>query len=105
MDSIFVAPPSRRQIILSPSVISRIFNEFKFRTLSPSSSKNLIFKTILNTAFGTNIILSERNSDTSMSWFINPNIIELLQPLEFAFQNVPKIDFTVFEPIDAIEDE
>ena len=63
---------------MSPSVVSQIFKEFHFRSLSPKSSKNLIYKNIINTAFETIIICSKYNKDKHIEWSINENIEEML---------------------------
>lgn len=60
---------------MSPSVVARIFKEFHFRSLTPKSSKNLIYKNIMNTAFETIIIVSKYNGKNA-EWSINDKLIE-----------------------------
>lgn len=74
---------------MSADVVARIFKEFKFRTITPSSSKNLIYKTIVNTAFGANIICSIMDSDKHVNWFVNDAFVDVLIPLQEACKMVP----------------
>lgn len=62
-------------------MVDRIFKEFKFRTLSKTSSKNQIYKSIINTAFKANIICSSFNDDLNVSYKINEDLVEWLQPV------------------------
>lgn len=74
---------------MSADVVARIFKEFKFRTITPSSSKNLIYKTIVNTAFGANIICSVMDDQKNVTWYVNDDFVEILIPLQEACKNVP----------------
>jgi hypothetical protein len=58
---------------MSPSVVARIFKEFHFRSLTPKSSKNLIYKTIMNTAFETIIIVGKYDGKHT-EWSINGDL-------------------------------
>jgi hypothetical protein len=60
---------------MSPSVVARIFKEFDFRSLTPKSSKNLIYKNIINTAFETIIIVGKYDGKHT-EWSINDKLIE-----------------------------
>jgi len=67
-------------------VVDRIFKEFKFRTLSKTSSKNQIFKSIMNTAFKSNIISTQISKDkndksVNVSYSINMVLEPWLEPL------------------------
>jgi hypothetical protein len=66
---------------MTADVVESIFKEFKFRTLSKTSSKNQIFKSIMNTAFKANIINSVYNDDLNVSYSINPDLEPYLEPL------------------------
>ena len=69
---------------MSADVVERIFKEFKFRTLSKTSSKNQIYKSIMNTAFKANIIKSFMDDGKNISYYINGDLepyLELLQKL------------------------
>jgi hypothetical protein len=88
--SIFTAPTERKQIKLSADVTERVFKEFKFRTLSKTSSKNQIYKSIINTAFKSNIICSMHNADKNVMYFINPDIEEWLNPVYDLCKNYVK---------------
>ena len=72
---------------MSADVVARIFTEFKFRSLTASSSKNLLYKTIINTAFGANIICSEKTDTGEMNWFINEDLADCLYKLEELCKN------------------
>ena len=72
---------------MSADVVARIFTEFKFRSLTASSSKNLLYKTIINTAFGANIICSESDTDDHIRWFINEDLADCLYKLEQLCKN------------------
>ena len=90
-DTIFTAPANRKQIVIDPATIERIFQEFKFRTISKTSSKNKIFKSIINTAFKANIVCSFRDSVTkNVSYFINEDLVQLLEPILDLCQNFYK---------------
>lgn len=58
---------------MSPSVVARIFKEFHFRSLTPKSSKNLIYKNIINTAFETVIVLGKSDGKHT-EWSINGDL-------------------------------
>ena len=62
-------------------MVDRIFKEFKFRTLSKTSSKNQIYKSIVNTAFKANIICSSYNEELHVSYKINEELAEWLEPV------------------------
>ena len=79
--SLFIAPPNRKQILINAGVVDRIFKEFKFRTLSKTSSKNQIYKSIVNTAFKANIICSSYNEELHVSYKINEDLAEWLEPV------------------------
>ena len=66
---------------MTADVVERIFKEFKFRTLSKTSSKNQIFKTIVNTAFKANIIKTTYDEDLNVSYSINEDLEPHLEPL------------------------
>lgn len=72
---------------MSTDVVARIFTEFKFRSLTASSSKNLLYKTIINTAFGANIICSECDDNDNIHWFINEDLADCLYKLEQLCKN------------------
>lgn len=63
-------------------MVERIFSEFSFRTLNRKSSANLIYKNIVNTAFGANIIISERIDEHKSAYFVNDKFIDLLPRIE-----------------------
>jgi hypothetical protein len=67
---------------MSADVVERIFKEFKFRTLSKTSSKNQIYKSIMNTAFKANIINSTYDEEMHVSYFINGDLEPYLEPLQ-----------------------
>jgi hypothetical protein len=67
---------------MSPSVVARIFKEFHFRSLTPKSSKNLIYKTIVNTAFETIIIVSSYGKDKNIEWSIKGDIADKIPEIQ-----------------------
>jgi len=67
---------------MTADVVERIFKEFKFRTLSKTSSKNAIYKSIMNTAFKTNIINSSMSDSEHMTYYINEEFEPYLEPLQ-----------------------
>jgi monomeric isocitrate dehydrogenase len=71
----------RSFVKLSSSVIERIFSEFSFRTLNKKSSSNIIYKNIVNTAFGACIIVSKQVL-TNIEFSVNDNICDLLPRIE-----------------------
>ena len=72
----------RSFVKLSSSVVERIFSEFSFRTLNKKSSSNLIYKNIVNTAFGANIIVSKRTDEKHTEFYVNTDICDLLPDIE-----------------------
>ena len=78
----FFSIKPRSFIKLSSDVVERIFSEFSFRTLNRKSSANLIYKNIVNTAFGANIIISERIDEHKSAYFVNDKFIDLLPRIE-----------------------
>lgn len=66
---------------MTADVVERIFKEFKFRTLSKTSSKNQIFKSIINTAFKANIVCSKMLDEKNVTYYINEDFVEVLEPL------------------------
>lgn len=64
----------KKQMELSDALMERIFKEFKFRTMTKLSSKNLIYKYILNEYMGNQSILSELSADKHTRYFIHPDI-------------------------------
>jgi hypothetical protein len=95
---------------MSSSVVDTIFKEFKFRTLSKTSSKNQIYKSIVNTAFKANILCSIRNEDGNVSYYINEELVEWLEPLYDLCKNyrrvkVDRIPLFLEEQIECLEDE
>jgi hypothetical protein len=71
----------RSFVKFSSSVVERIFTEFSFRTLHKKSSSNLIYKTIVNTAFGADIILSKHISQ-NVEFSVNMKYRDLLPDIE-----------------------
>lgn len=67
---------------MSPGVVAKIFKEFHFRSLTPKSSKNLIYKNIINTAFNAIIITSKYGKDKHIEWAINSNLEENLPKIQ-----------------------
>lgn len=67
---------------MSAVVVERIFKEFKFRTLSKTSSKNQIYKSIMNTAFKSNIINSFMDDGEHIAYCINGDLEPYLEPLQ-----------------------
>jgi hypothetical protein len=93
---------------MSADVVERIFKEFKFRTLSKTSSKNQIFKSIMNTAFKANIINSYMDDTEHISYTINGDLEPYLQPLQNLCKNYAKgVCGATFvaddEPLDCLE--
>jgi hypothetical protein len=72
---------------MSPGVVERIFKEFKFRTLSKTSSKNQIFKSIMNTAFKANIINSHMDDTDHIAYSINGDLEPYLETLQRLCKN------------------
>jgi hypothetical protein len=68
-------------------VVEQIFKEFKFRTLSNTSSKNQIYKSIVNTAFKANIICSSFGTDKNVSYNLNPDMETWLPRIEDLCKN------------------
>jgi len=68
---------------MSPGVVAQIFKEFHFRSLTPKSSKNLIYKNIINTAFNAIIIVGKYDGkDKHTEWSINSNLEENLPKIQ-----------------------
>jgi hypothetical protein len=67
---------------MSSGVVARIFKEFHFRSLTPKSSKNLIYKNIVNTAFETIIICSKHGKDKHIEWSINDGLVEQIPKIQ-----------------------
>ena len=72
----------RSFVKFSTNVIDRIFSEFSFRTLNKKSSTNLIYKNIINTAFGASIIQSIMVDEKKVKYCINADFIDLLPKIE-----------------------
>ncbi len=72
---------------MSAGVVEQIFKEFKFRTLSKTSSKNQLYKSIINTAFKANIICTSIGEDKNVSYFLNEEMKPYLAPLEELCKN------------------
>jgi hypothetical protein len=68
-------------------VVEQIFKEFKFRTLSSTSSKNQIYKSIVNTAFKANIICTRFEVDKNVSYNLNPDMETWLPRIEDLCKN------------------
>jgi len=93
---------------MTADVVERIFKEFKFRTLSKTSSKNQIFKSIMNTAFKANIINSVYDSEMHVSYYINGDLEPYLEPLQRLCKNyargLSEVAFVADnEPLDCLE--
>lgn len=84
-DTLFGIPAPRKNVKISPSTLKKVFEEFKFRTINDSTSKNVIYKTIVNTAFAFNIIMS-KSENGNVTYFINDEIKNTL----FALENMCK---------------
>ena len=107
-ESIFTAPANRKQINIDATTIERIFQEFKFRTISKTSSKNKIFKSIVNTAFKANIICSSVSKDkngksVNVEYYINEDLVSLLEPILDLCVNFYK-EKVVLPPLMGVED-
>lgn len=72
---------------MSAGVVEQIFKEFKFRTLSKTSSKNQLYKSIINTAFKANIICTSVGEDKNVSYFLNLELAPYLSTLEELCKN------------------
>lgn len=86
---------------MSAGVVEQIFKEFKFRTLSNTSSKNQIYKSIVNTAFKANIICSRFGTDKNVSYYLNEDMEEWLPRIEnlcanFLRKTTEKLEGVVF---------
>jgi hypothetical protein len=75
---------------MSPSVVARIFKEFHFRSLTPKSSKNLIYKNIMNTAFETIIIVSSYGKDKNIEWSIKGDIADKIPEIKLLVTDYAK---------------
>jgi hypothetical protein len=90
--SIFTTPASKKQLKMSPGVIDEIFKEFKFRTLSKTSSKNQLYKSIVNTAFKANVICSNVSASRDVTFHINPDLQEHIEAIVSLCQNHARKD-------------
>lgn len=72
---------------MSAGVVEQIFKEFKFRTLSKTSSKNQLYKSIINTAFKANIICTRISETKDVSYFLNEEMEPWLPQLEELCKN------------------
>lgn len=72
---------------MSAGVVEQIFKEFKFRTLSSTSSKNQIYKSIVNTAFKANIICTQIDTDKNVSYYLNQDMESWLPKVEDLCKN------------------
>lgn len=80
---------------MTADVVERIFKEFKFRTLSKTSSKNQIFKSIMNTAFKANIICSKISDTKDVSYYINEELEPYIEPLYNLCKNYARGQTTI----------
>jgi hypothetical protein len=93
---------------MSADVVERIFKEFKFRTLSKTSSKNQIYKSIMNTVFKANIIKSFMDDGEHIAYYINGDLEPYLESLQKLCKNYAKgFGGATFvaddEPLDCLE--
>lgn len=70
-------PSSFKSIKIEQTTIDKIFSCYNFRTLTKCSSKNLIFKDIMNKKFEKNIIITETDSNKNVSWKVSEDFNEL----------------------------
>jgi len=104
-DTLFGVPASRKTVKMSPGVLERVFDEFKFRSINRTSSKNIIYKNIINTTFGFNIIMS-KTEDGHVSYFINEEIEKTLFKLEKMCKEASAINPLVrLQPLEVDEDD
>jgi hypothetical protein len=90
---------------MSAGVVEQIFKEFKFRTLSNTSSKNQIYKSIVNTACRANIICSRFGTDKNVSDYLNEDMKEWLPRIEDLCANFLRKTTEKFEGVVFIEDD
>jgi hypothetical protein len=103
--SVFSVPASKKQIKMSAGVVEQIFKEFKFRTLSKTSSKNQLYKSIINTAFKANIICTRISETKDVSYFLNEEMEPWLPQLEELCMNFLKEPTKKLEAQLFIEDD
>jgi len=92
---------------MSAGVVEQIFKEFKFRTLSSTSSKNQIYKSIVNTAFKANIIWTKISDTKDVLYCLNAEMAEWLPKIEdlcanFLRKTTEKLEGVVFIDDDQI---
>jgi len=90
---------------MSAGVVEQIFKEFKFRTLSNTSSKNQIYKSIVNTAFKANIICTKISDTKDVLYHLNPDMEEWLPKIENICTNFLKKTTEKYEGKVFIEDD
>lgn len=59
------------KIKISEEIMKQIFTDFKFKYMTPSSSKKIIMKEIYNSYFGVKIICTEYDANKHTSFFTN----------------------------------
>ena len=90
---------------MSAGVVEQIFKEFKFRTLSNTSSKNQIYKSIINTAFKANIICTQFGTDKNVSYFLNADMEEWLPKIEDLCTNFLRKNTGILEEMVFVDDD
>jgi hypothetical protein len=77
-DAIFPSGWKMKQIKIGKELIDEIFKNYKFRTLTSSSSKNQIYREIVNTEFNKNVIITKHDGK-NVEWYVADDILENIE--------------------------
>ena len=77
-DTIFPSGGKMKQIKIGKELIDEIFKNYKFRTLTSSSSKNQIYREIVNTEFNKNVIITKHDGK-NVEWYVADDILENIE--------------------------
>jgi hypothetical protein len=77
-DSIFPSEGKMKPVKISKELIDEIFTNYKFRTLTSSSSKNQIYREIINTDFNKCVIITKHDGK-HVEWHVADDILEHLE--------------------------
>lgn len=75
---VFPSEGKMKPVKISKELIDEIFTNYKFRTLTSSSSKNQIYREIVNTEFNKNVIIT-KHEGKHIEWYVSDEILENLE--------------------------
>ena len=77
-DSVFPSEGKMKPVKISKELIDEIFTNYKFRTLTASSSKNQIYREIINTDFNK-LVITTKHDGKNIEWYVADEILENLE--------------------------